>query len=276
MGSARGRRVTGAPTLISLKMLSHLEDHNEASYLIHETVTEWAEQHVLITTRLEYTRRAIMTALPNIVDEDANRLQSALLSKETSKYFEGSEFSPHDFSHVIVADESVGAHLNGVLSFIGSMALVYSHSYFEELLMRCFRIFTLADPVVWLSRITGKQSTLDDINTRGLSVIVQEKVDEQVLQIEKSGLIKKIEAIEGMICSSHDPSPVNDFTYNKEEIERIDKLRHDHAHRRQDAYDIKDARRDVDYLLNSALHFFALTQQKVGINGAQRPTTTSG
>lgn len=190
---------------------------------------------------------------------------------DAAHYFIGANFSVHDSSYAAVAAEIAQESMAGTLSFVASMALIYTHSYVEDFLLRLMRIVMLKNPNLWLDRIGAKTVRLDAIAASSLAQVVEQKLNDCMDEVERDSLTKRISILEGINKMSHSQSPVKNFTYNHDEVIRLDELRHDFAHRRHQSYNIEDAEKDVRFLFNVAFHLFILTVQKHGLQASARP-----
>ena len=252
-------------------MLEHLQDLQEASYLLTEAAADLFEQERNITSKLKYTKRAIMASIEGIAEEDAQSLRSAMLNPETAEYFKEVAFSPHDNSHKTAVAQSTTEQMNGALSFVGSMGLVFAHSFFEDFLMNCFKIITCQEPNAWVQKIGKKTVALEELAAVSFAELASQKLASHLTELKEKSLIKKISEFESMVRLSHAPSEVRGFIYDVEEIRRLDDLRHAFAHRRLTSYDVSEAEKDIEYLFRTAFHFLTLLLRKYDLKGAYRP-----
>jgi hypothetical protein len=252
-------------------MLDHLQNKTEASYLASEAVSDLIEQETMIVSRLRYTKRAILTSLPAIANEDGVSLRRLMVEPSTAIYFTGVDYSPDDESHQIVAAQNATDHLNGSLSFVSSMALIYTHSFVEDYVMRILKLIMLVNPKLFEVKIVDKSLTFKEISTTPVSQLAEQRLTKYLEGLSREGLLKKVELLESLNQTSHQPSSVIEFEYRSEEVTRIDKLRHSFAHLKKPSYDVGEAEDDIKYLFKAALHLHVQAFKKHGIRATSRP-----
>lgn len=255
-------------------MLESLENRNEACYMVPEIVESIFDEKTAVISKLDYIRRAVTQAHPTIAFEDATNLRQLMLDPNMSRYFRGAKFAVHDESYLPVAAESTTKQLRGIMSYVATSGLVFSHSDLESTIERLLKISRLCDINAWMSFIENKQIPVSTIRN-GLETALASKLEAYIIDLHKESLLFKIEQLSKLLKRSVTQSAVKDYVYDASRLGALDELRHNLAHHSKKDYSIEQAQIDITYLYHTALHFLDLTVERYDLQGQWRPATNS-
>jgi hypothetical protein len=253
-------------------MLESLENRDEACYMVPEIVESILVEKAASISKLDYIRRAVTQAHPTIAFEDAINLCQLMLDPSMSRYFHGAKFAAHDESYLPVAAESTAKQLRGIMSYVATSGLVFSHSDLESTIERLLKISQLCDINAWMSFIESKQIPISTIRN-DLETGLATKLEVYIIELHRESLLIKIGQLEKLLKRSITQSAVKDYVYDASRLRALDKLRHDLAHQSKKDYTIEEAQSDITYLYNTAFHFLVLTVERYDLQGQWRPAT---
>jgi hypothetical protein len=252
-------------------LLEHLNDRQEASYLVTELATQIVTEESDVTAKLQYIDRLVRHAKKPMMAEDAERMRVLLLDPDTAKYFTDPLTALRDGSYIRLAAISTETHLRGVASYVAASSVIFAHSFLEYTLDTLLKISRLCDIQSWLVLLGNKTVAISSIVERGSEAPLEEKLREFVASLRKEGLLRQVSLLATFLKRSISQSGVINYTYDPDRVKELDDLRHTFAHHRKKEYTIEAASSDVTYLYRTAFHFLDLTVHRYDLYGAHRP-----
>jgi hypothetical protein len=88
--------------------------------------------------------------------------------------------------------------------------------------------------------------------------VLGQKLDEFFAQLERESLLKKAEYLFARCQPPEKWSPMHNYVYDKERLERLDRFRHEVIHGESLGKVIANASEEVEYLMQTTLFFMGL------------------
>ena len=119
--------------------------------------------------------------------------------------------------------------INNFKLSVDAASIVFAHSIIDGLAFNLCNVTVIADPEYWENKVIDKKDTLNNFKTKSYKDILKEFIDRYLDDLDRKSLITKIDHLFS-VCKPKPGSIIDNYKYDKEFLEQIDKLRHDIVH----------------------------------------------
>jgi hypothetical protein len=146
---------------------------------------------------------------------------------------------------------------------IDAASIVFVHSGLDAAAHDLCRVVHTVDFRAWYDRVAEKQVSLKDACERESDVLVRERTSEFVERLSRTSLLEKIEHL-FRVCKP-DGYQRKGFNYDKEYLEKIDRLRHDIIHGDKRRRRLERVPEYLKYLNDTGLFLWGMVNFRFGV-----------
>lgn len=147
---------------------------------------------------------------------------------------------------------------------IDAASLIFSHSVLDDCAWSYLRVCSLANPADWDSIIGEKKVSFADLVGQSPEGVREILIKGKLEQLERDPLLKKIDLLFGLCSPPKGFTPIGNYSYDPERLQRIDDARHGIVHRDGMGKPIGNVDDDLDFLSKTVNYLLALVNQKYG------------
>lgn len=162
------------------------------------------------------------------------------------------------------ARSSADRRASQFLSFTEASSLVFAHSLLDAISIDLCRVVLRLDASVWRSFVSGKKATLNEILEKGAGGIESELATTWVDGLERESILKKIDSIFSVCRPAANFQPIEDYTYDRQTLGRIDQERHDLVHGELPS-NCQVSVNDILFLQQTSLFLCAMVNERFGV-----------
>lgn len=137
---------------------------------------------------------------------------------------------------------------------LNAASLVFAHSILDSALHDCLRIMAMASIDSWMPFVEGKKIALSEVQSKSRTAILKEAVEAEIERLERESLLKKVDRLFQLCKPKKQVYLTNGFRFDRDKLERLDKLRHDIVHAPGEHHEFPDLTSDLEFLQRSGLH----------------------
>jgi hypothetical protein len=151
-------------------------------------------------------------------------------------------------------------------SGIDAASLVFAQSILDDCALSYLKVCSLAAPQDWEPFISDKKVDYKDLQGKTTeevrAVLIQSKLD----KLEWESLLLKVDLLFKLCTPEAGYSPINNYTYDRDKLKRIDDDRHGIIHRDCIGKPVANIDDDLDYISKTANYLMALVNHKYGVH----------
>jgi hypothetical protein len=165
---------------------------------------------------------------------------------------------------------AVGGSLTAhqVLAFrraVDGASIVFMHTTLDGAVTDLCRVTALLAPKDWHPYIAGRKVTIAALASMTTDQLQAQALEEYLAALDRESLIRRVDCLLA-ICRPGDLRQLRPtFAYERDELERLDRLRQAIVHTGGPPPDLKDAPKAVEYLLNVGLLLFEVVNHRYGV-----------
>lgn len=146
---------------------------------------------------------------------------------------------------------------------VDAASLVFAHSLLDDAASECCRLSSLADPSTWNSAILQRKVSLEQVSKCSLQELLAEVSANYVEQLTKESLMKRLDTVNGY-CQLVSPFILDGvmFRYDRDRVNRLDKLRQQIIHRPCEKMSFSTTIEDDLAFLENTCHFLVFMISK--------------
>ncbi len=148
---------------------------------------------------------------------------------------------------------------------VDAASIVFSHSMLDGAALDYCRVIALVAPRDWESTLDQRQIKLSDARELGYDEVLRRKLDEYFKQLEYESLLKKADLLFAKCQPPEKWSPMHNYTYDRDRLEKLDRYRHEIIHGDSLGEGIENAAAEVEYLSQTALLFMGLVNFRYNV-----------
>ncbi len=164
-----------------------------------------------------------------------------------------------------IAKQMTEATTRNAKTAVRAANLVFGHAMTDALAFDCCRAATWVAPNDCLSFVEKRKVDLQSVVREPREAIVRRVLEEFLKQLEKESLLEKVDYIYARCKPEAGLARVNDYKFDRDRLERIDRQRHDTVH----GIGIKAAEtfsdEDDEYLSKTGRHLMAMVAVTFGL-----------
>jgi hypothetical protein len=206
--------------------------------------------------------RGIPAAAPELHKESLAFLTKILRSALGERYFDNPEQILQENRHVDFAKETTRMVVETGTNAMDAASIVFAHAILDGILHDFCTACAVVAPTDWLPFIGQRKISLLNAANESLLDLIGEALVETLNQLERDSLLKKADRLYALCQPPADYQGVLDYTYDRDRLDQLDKLRHGIVHRVQIKEPIANCEEQVTYLHLTGWHFMSLPNYK--------------
>jgi hypothetical protein len=237
----------------------------EAEKLFNKIVMRCFDRWSFILSFRVTSNQGRKGARENIEAQQVAFVEAMLQGSDYDKIFVDKERffkdTPPDKLVQIMTDATVGQAQVAV----DAASIIFTHSVLDGAALDYCRVTALVAPRDWESVIDQRQIKLSDVRGLNYEQILTKKLDEFFEQLDRESLLKKADHLFARCQPPEKWSPIHNYVFDRDRLERIDRYRHEVVHGEALGKGIAAAEEEVDYLMKTALFFMGLVNQRYNL-----------
>jgi hypothetical protein len=153
---------------------------------------------------------------------------------------------------------------------LDAASIIFAHSMVDSAAWDCCRVAAWLAPVDWLPRVENRKLPLSEIKGRGFDELLTLKLSEFISDLERDSLMKKVDLLFAFCRPPEKWSPVEDYTFDRDRLEKLDNLRHELVHGERLGKSIPSCAKDIDYLARTPFLLMELVSFRYGLKLDER------
>jgi hypothetical protein len=141
----------------------------------------------------------------------------------------------------------------------------YAQSVLDDCALSYLKVCSLARPADWEPLIAEKKASFADYYAKPQEAVREEMIQQKVEHLGKESLLKKVDTLFQLCKPPKDFAPINNYSYDRDRLERIDDARHDIVHRNGIGKPVAGIDDDLDFILKTANYLLALVNSAYGV-----------
>jgi hypothetical protein len=152
--------------------------------------------------------------------------------------------------------------LNNASAAIDAASLVFAQSIVDDAAWSYLKVSAIVDPAAWETMFEDKKVSFKDAQAKTYEDIRAEFIDAKLKQIGRESLLTKIDLLFKLCTPPKDYAPMNNYSYDRARIEKIDGQRHSMIHENGFGTALPTLAEDLEYLSRTAWFLMGLLNQR--------------
>lgn len=148
---------------------------------------------------------------------------------------------------------------------IDAASLVFAQSIVDDAAWSYLRVCAAVDPATWEDQIDDRKIGVKDLKMKSYEDIRADLVEARLKQIGRKSRLTKIDLLFKLCPPPKDFAPLNNYSYDRARIERIDSQRHSMIHENGFGTPLPTLEEDLEYLYKTAWFLMDLVNKKHGL-----------
>jgi hypothetical protein len=174
--------------------------------------------------------------------------------------------NPEEFAKIgfqELASRTARMSVGAAKTAVDSASLIFIHSIVDAGAVGLLRAISAVDPSGWERFLDDKKLAVSDVRKQGYEALYFDLLASELNNIERSfSLPKKADRLHHF-CQPE--SGWGLWPYNRDELCRIDKLRHDIIHGDKLGKEIPTIEKDLDFMQNAGSYFLNIVGRRYGL-----------
>lgn len=146
----------------------------------------------------------------------------------------------------------------------GAACIVYAHSMLDAAVEDYCKVSTLLSPTDWEKFVEEEKITLAQARSAEYDELLRSAVDKYFNKLCKADLLSKIKTLHA-VCKPGSAEILEGYRYDDEQIDRIDRLRHEIVHKEALGSPIGNVSGDLKYVERTNIYLSALITHRYGL-----------
>ena len=155
--------------------------------------------------------------------------------------------------------------LSSASAAIDAASLVFAQSIVDDAAWSYLKVCAMVDPAAWEGQIDDRKVGVKDLKAKSYENIRAELIEARLKQIGRESLVTKIDLLFKLCPPPKDFAPLNNYTYDRSRIEKIDGQRHNMIHENGFGTPLPTLEEDLEYLNKTAWFLMGLVNKKHGL-----------
>jgi len=152
--------------------------------------------------------------------------------------------------------------LSNASTAIDAASLVFAQSIVDDAAWSYLKVCAAVDPAAWEGQIDDRRIGFKDLKTKSSEDIRGELIETRIKQVGRESLITKIDLLFKLCPPPTGFAPLNNYTYDRDRIEKIDAQRHNMIHENGFGTALPKLEEDLKYLYKTAWFLMGLVNKK--------------
>lgn len=145
---------------------------------------------------------------------------------------------------------------------VDASSLVFAHSIVDSAALDFLRVTAAHSHSAWLPLIEQKKVAISSLNGRSYDDVARDAVEQYIDSLDRQSLLIKVDRLFSVCRPAPNFEPMDDYTFDRERLEKLDSLRHDVVHGSGPVTAMEDCDDDVWYLQKTAFYFMGLVNMR--------------
>lgn len=161
-----------------------------------------------------------------------------------------------------ISKKLITKNLNSYQASIDASSIILAHSALDCAAIDYCRVVKLIAPTDWERFIQNRKTPLSDLKQFIYEEILNEKLEKYLEELDHQSLLKKIDKLFQLCQPNSDFSPIFNYTFDRDKLEKIDEIRNDIVHGKGLLSPLTTCDEDIIYLRDTSIFVMALVNIK--------------
>lgn len=149
---------------------------------------------------------------------------------------------------------------------VNAASILFAHSILDNVALDYCRVSALIAPQDWAPVVEKRKVELREIAGASYDDILQKKLDQFLNQdLAYKSLLSKIDRLFGLCKPEPGFSPLNDYSYDRDRLQKLDEIRHEIVHGDSAMPQLTNIEEDILYLRQTSSYLMALLGHKYNL-----------
>jgi hypothetical protein len=148
---------------------------------------------------------------------------------------------------------------------LDAASIVFAHSLADSAAYDCCRVVASLAPTDWLPRVENRTLPLSEIKGRSFDELLNHKLNEFISDLERDSLLKKVDLLFALCRPPKKWAPIKDFTFDRDRLESLDRLRHEIVHGESVGRSIPSCEKEIEFLVRTPFFLMDLVTLRYGL-----------
>lgn len=145
---------------------------------------------------------------------------------------------------------------------VDAASLVFAHSIVDSAALDYLRVTAAHNHSDWIPFVEQKKISVSTLKGRTYDEIVKDTVAEYLDLLDRQSLLTKVDRLFQICKPEPHFEPMNDYKFDRDRLEKLDRLRHDIVHGSGPVTALEDGDDDVWFLQKTAFYFMGLVNMR--------------
>jgi len=164
-----------------------------------------------------------------------------------------------------MADSMSLQRLSTYKDMVTSMTLVFAHSILDGAISDYLTSIAIHSPEAFDQFIMQKKVTLQLASSKPTVEIRNDLVSEYVEQLSRNSMIDRVDKIFALCTPETTYRPISGYTYDRERLFKLDRLRHEIIHDNIRINDLPNGTADLLFMRQTGLYLMAIIHNRFGL-----------
>lgn len=202
----------------------------ESERILNDAFVRWSQQFATLGALRRMFDLGLAHATEAISDEHMTFVTDIFTNPAHAELFidqaRARELMPPDQ----MARQMTEATAKNAVTSVRATNLVFGHTMLDALVFDCCRAATWVAPNDCLPYVERRKVDLQSVVGESADVLVHRALETFLEQLEKESLLEKVDFTYARCKPDKGFSAVNDYAFDRERLERLDRLRHETVH----------------------------------------------
>lgn len=247
------------------KEAAELYQMNEAEQLFNDVVGRSLRIWSFISSFRMNASEAMAVAKEHIREQRAAIVSQILDGPEWDKIFPDKEGLFKAISPGKMVSQMTELAMEQTQAAVDAASIIFAHSLLDGALIDYCRVTALVAPEDWESLIEQRQIKLCDMRGTPYEEMIKRKLVEFFGQLDKESLLKKADLLLARCKPPAHWSPMHNYAYDRDRLERVDAYRHSVIHGESLGLGIAEADENLSFLQKTSLFFMGLVNYRYNV-----------
>lgn len=144
-------------------------------------------------------------------------------------------------------------------------SIVFTQSVLDGAAFDYCRVTALIAPTEWEPTVSQRRMKLADLRDMNYNQILESKLAEYFEQLDRESLLKKADLLLARCRPPEKWSPMENYAYDRQRLERLDQYRHDLIHGEGLGKGLASAEEETEFMMKTAMYFMGLVNLRYGL-----------
>lgn len=239
-----------------------------ADKLLSETYSTFLKNWTVIESLRKVATVALPIATQQLTAQNAALIEIMSKDPDYKKIIVNKEGSATEWGDKVKSILSAGLTnlpLTLFTTAIDAASIVFAQSILDDAVLTFLRVCGLVAPSDWEKYIDARKVDFATIKSKDATTIREELVTANINQLGMESLLKKLDVLFALAPPPPDFKPIEGYKYDRDRIEKIDKLRQSIIHHNAIGTALLGVEEDLTYVKRTINYLIALINKKYGV-----------